>query len=74
MTGEKLAWELLRESDNRMSVLINHIKTGILYENEDQKIVLANRTFCDMFHISLLPDALVGTDYKNAAEHNKHLF
>ena len=74
MTGEKLAWELLRESDNRMSVLINHIKTGILYENEDQKIVLANRMFCDMFHISLPPDALVGTDYKNAAEHNKHLF
>jgi len=74
MTGEKLAWELLKESDNRMSVLINNLKTAILFENEQQKVVLANRTFCDMFHIPLFPNSLVGMDNSHAAEKYKGLF
>jgi len=74
MTGEQLALSLLKESETRMSVLINNIKTGILFENEQQKVVLANKTFCEMFQIQLPPEALVGTDYKYAAENNKQLF
>jgi PAS domain S-box-containing protein len=74
MTGEKLAWELLKESENRMSVLINNIKTAILYENEEQKVILANKTFCDMFHLCGDPAELAGQDHKNYAENNKNLF
>ncbi len=69
-----LVEQLLIGSDSRMSVLMNNIKSGILFENEHQKVVLANKVFCEMFDIQLQPEAMVGMDYKGGAEQNKHLF
>jgi signal transduction histidine kinase/CheY-like chemotaxis protein len=64
----------LKNSNNRLSVLIKSIKSAILLENEERKIVLANEAFCKLFEIPVSPDLLIGADCSNAAEESKMFF
>ncbi len=69
-----LAEQLMMGSGSMVSVLINNIRSGIVFENEQQKILLANAAFCDMFGIKETPGSLLGMDYGGGADQNKHLF
>ncbi|WP_303317958.1 PAS domain S-box protein [Flavivirga abyssicola] len=66
--------EQLIESENRLSTLILNLDSGVLLEDENRKIVLTNKKFCELFGIPISPELMVGQDCSNAAEHSKTLF
>lgn len=73
-TKRKLAEDELKFTQLRLTSLIANLQTGILVEDENRKIVLANERFCEKFQIPLHPDMLIGADCSNSAEESKHLF
>lgn len=58
----------------RMDVALHSFNFAILLENQDRKIELVNKSFCNLFGIPLPPDQLVGYDCSTAAQINKVLF
>jgi PAS domain S-box-containing protein len=64
----------IKLSRTRLQNLISSLQSGVLLEDENKKIVLSNQTFCDMFTIPALPDALVGADCSDSAEESKVAF
>ncbi|PRX57563.1 PAS domain S-box-containing protein [Flagellimonas meridianipacifica] len=74
ITQEKKSEEKLRASEERLAKLIKNLQTGILLEDQDRKIVLANQKFCDLFGIPLSPEKLKGIDSKKSIDKYKHLF
>lgn len=58
----------------RLSVLIENLQEGVLMEDENRKILLVNRAFCDLFSVRLIPEDLIGKNYVNAQNHIKRLF
>ena len=74
ITEERAADQRLLESENRLSSLILNLDSGVLLEDENRKIKLTNKMFCELFHISVSPSKLIGQDCTNAANESKHLF
>jgi len=70
----KKAEEQLKESENRLSTLILNLDSGVLLEDENRKIVVTNKKFCEFFKIPISPEAMIGQDCSNAAEQSKMLF
>ncbi|GAA3612154.1 PAS domain S-box protein [Flavivirga amylovorans] len=66
--------EELIESENRLSTLILNLDSGVLLEDENRKIVLTNKKFCELFSIPISPELMIGQDCLNAAEQSKNLF
>lgn len=64
----------LQLTGSRLELLAHNLHFGLLMEDENRQIVLANRLFCELFGISVPPEALVGADCSNSAEQTKHLF
>ena len=65
---------LLIESEKRLSSIISNLKSGIVLEDENRKIVFANSKFCEIFKINTSPENLLGHDCSIAAEKSKALF
>ena len=63
----------LSATANRLTQLISNLNNGILVEDENRKIILANQLFCDMFGIPAPPDQLTGRDCSGSAEQSKFL-
>ncbi|HQR94803.1 MAG TPA: PAS domain-containing protein, partial [Sediminibacterium sp.] len=63
---------------NKQSVLfkniLDRISDALLFESFDHKIVYVNHYFCNLFHIPVAPEFLVGMDCSNAAQESKQLF
>ncbi|MEM8845709.1 MAG: PAS domain S-box protein [Bacteroidota bacterium] len=74
ITQEKKSEEKLKASEERLATLIKNLQTGILLEDENRKIVLANQKFCDLFGIPIAPEKLKGVNSKKAIHKYKHLF
>jgi PAS domain S-box-containing protein len=74
ITHNKESEDLLIESENRLSSLIQNLYTGVLLEDENRKLVLTNTKFCDLFKIRFTPEALIGIDCSNASKSRKLLF
>ncbi|MFC6859394.1 PAS domain S-box protein [Zunongwangia atlantica] len=74
ITKEKIAKEKIEESENRLSTLIVNLQTGILLEDENRKILLTNKKFCNLFGLDTPPEEFKGADCSNAAEENKMYF
>ena len=74
ITQEKKSEEKLRASEERMATLIKNLQTGILLEDENRKIVLANQKFCDLFGIPVAPENLKGVNSKKSTYKYKNLF
>jgi PAS domain S-box-containing protein len=66
--------ELIKSTKTRLENLIKTLQAGILVEDENRKIVLTNRNFCDLFNITAPPEVLGGVDCSDAAEQSKALF
>lgn len=64
----------LSATANRLSNLLASLQNGVLVEDENRRIVMANQKFCEMFAISISPELLVGVDCTTSAEQFKHLF
>jgi len=71
---ERLDKEKIIESEQRLSALVLNLNKGVILEDENRKIVLTNKKFCQFFKINANPKDLLGMDCKIAAEHNKLLF
>ena len=74
ITNQKISEEKLIESENRLSALVLNLNSGIILEDENRKIVLSNKKFCDLFDINVEPHQLSGMDCKIASEQNKVFF
>jgi PAS domain S-box-containing protein len=74
ITEVKASAEKLIKSESRLASLILNLDSGVLLEDEDRKIVLTNKKFCDLFSIPVDPEILKGQDCSNAADQSKGLF
>lgn len=74
ITQEKISEEKLRASEERMTDLIKNLQTGILLEDQERKIVLANQKFCDLFGIAVSPDVLKGINSEQSTHKYKNMF
>jgi len=57
-----------------LKTLLANLRSGILVEDENRKILFTNHLFCKMFSIPVNPDDMIGIDCTNSAEQSKHLF
>lgn len=71
---EKEFSQQLIESQNRLNSLIGNLQSGILFEDENKKVLLANTKFCSLFKIEADPDLLKGFDSELIAVGIKDFF
>ncbi|MCW5317725.1 response regulator [Nostoc sp. KVJ3] len=64
----------LRTTASRLTKLIESLQVGILLEDENRHVVVANQEFCNLFGIQLAPEALKGLDCWQASQMSKQLF
>jgi signal transduction histidine kinase/CheY-like chemotaxis protein/HPt (histidine-containing phosphotransfer) domain-containing protein len=70
----RLAEDGLRTMTTRLASLIANLQAGILVEDEAGKVFLVNQEFCSLFGIADPPEALVGADCTQIADHARVLF
>ena len=63
----------LEQQKAALQALIEHLPAGVLVEDDDRTIQMANATFCELFGRDATPDALVGQDAAAHAEAAKDL-
>lgn len=73
ITDRKLAEDALRTITQNLTILIQNLQAGTLFENSSRQITLVNQSFCNLFGINLPPDALIGFDCAAASEDIKHM-
>ncbi len=64
----------LKETNNRLSYLIQNLHSGVIVENKERKILLINEKFCDIFGITIPVNQLIGMGFANATKQSKSLF
>ncbi len=74
ITNDKISEEKIKASEQRLSTLITNLQTGVLLEDENRKMVLANQKFCELFDIPLEPHKLTGVNCKKSLDKYKYLF
>ena len=74
ISKEKAFRDQLKESENRLFSLILNLQSGVLLEDENRKILIVNKKFCNMFGIEIDPENMIGFDCTNSAEQVKDLF
>jgi PAS domain S-box-containing protein len=71
---EKGSKTRLEAITSRLSALISNMIDGILVEDENRRIALINRPFCQMFSIPADPSLITGTDCSQSAQQSKSMF
>ncbi len=71
---QKNAHDHLAAITIRLETLIKNLQSGILVEDQDRRIALINKSFCNMFGIPVEPEILLGSDCSNSAEQSKGMF
>ncbi|MFD1293701.1 PAS domain S-box protein [Lutibacter holmesii] len=74
ITAEKEAQEKIKAAASRMSSLIANLSDGVLLENKNETVALANKRYCELFNIGTDPAQLIGEDCSNLDNKFKHLF
>ncbi|MGL2992585.1 PAS domain S-box protein [Flavobacterium sp. TSSA_36] len=57
-----------------LKTLVANLRSGILVEDENRKILFTNQLFCTMFSVPLSPDEMIGKDCAASQEESKQLF
>jgi PAS domain S-box-containing protein len=57
-----------------LKTLLANLRSGILVEDENRKILFTNKMFCDIFGMTAIPEQLEGLDCTNSAEQSKEMF
>lgn len=58
ITKAKVAELELQSTMSRLTTLLAHMQTGVLVEDADRKVVMANDTLCEVFGVDVRPDDL----------------
>ena len=74
ITSEKRSKDLLTESENSLSSLIENLDSAVLLEDENRKIKLVNNKFCKLFKTTSSPDELIGKDCTAVVNESIKLF
>lgn len=61
-------------SENRLKTLILNLDKGILLEDENCRVIMTNKKFCDLFAIPDAPDSLIGQQCSEIIQNSKCLF
>ncbi len=72
-TGSNLREEQQGEALARLGVLIENVRQGVLFEDQQRRVRFVNRAFCDLFGITA-PESVIGADCARLAEQAKMLF
>ncbi|WP_413172277.1 response regulator [Anabaena azotica] len=64
----------LRAKESILRTVIQSLQGGVLLEDENRKIILANQKFCQQFNMTVDPQALTGMDCQQALQTTKQLF
>ncbi len=67
-------YEHLAAGAARLALLIEHLQSGILVEDERRRIALTNKAFCGLFGIPAPPEALQGSNCAEAIKESANLF
>jgi PAS domain S-box-containing protein len=73
ITDRKLAEDQWQKTLQKLTLLIQNLQAGTLFENEYRKITLVNQSFCNLFNIPATPEQLIGFDCVVAGDSSKHL-
>ena len=73
ITDRKLAEIGLQSTMKKLTILLQNLRSGTLFEDETRHITLVNQSFCDLFEIIATPGELVGLDSTVAFGAIKHL-
>lgn len=65
ITSQKEAEQHLRDTSSLLTQLIDNLMTGVIYEDEQGKIVHINNSFIELFNLPLTPQDIIG---KNGLE------
>ncbi len=57
----------LQAASTRLTALIASIQAGVLLEDEQRRLSLTNQAFCTIFGIPVSPEAMIGSDCREAA-------
>jgi PAS domain S-box-containing protein len=68
ISENKIRQEKIIEAAGRMEVLTKNLDGGMLFEDENRKLLFTNQMFLDMWSIPGNPDELIGMDCSNAAD------
>ncbi len=74
ISWRKEAEDAINATTARLEGLLENLPVGILFEDDHQKVVLANQALCQMLDIPVPPRALGGADSRTLLEQSKHLF
>ncbi len=69
----KLTTELYSTKE-MLNMLLEHIQSGVLFENESGHIHFVNQHFCNLVNPSLIPADLIGKNTSLTRENMKHKF
>ncbi|WP_416138066.1 diguanylate cyclase [Halomonas sp. HK25] len=58
-------------SKRQLEVVIEGLDVGLLLEDENRRIIVANQAFCNLFAAGAPPESLVGVDCREAAQSSK---
>lgn len=62
LSARKAAEQVVAASEARLQTLVHNLHVGVIFEDENRKILVANRQICTLFGLALPPEALVGAD------------
>lgn len=74
ITDRYITQKELEFTSLRFSTIIKNLQAGLLVEDENQKVVLVNQTYCNSFSIPLIADQLVGKDITELGKNIRELF
>lgn len=60
--------ESLLLSELQYKTLVQNLQVGILLEDSERKVILANLEFCNLFSLSIEPETLKGINYNHVAD------
>ena len=55
----------LRATASRLESLLRNLHPGVIVEDADQRIVLVNQRYCELFQVSATPEVMVGIDCRD---------
>lgn len=70
ITEKKNTEDKLITTSSRLTTLMENLQSGVLVIDENNRIRVTNKIFCDMFNLKTSPENLVG---KDGAEHYKNI-
>lgn len=73
LSTEAALAKLLRHNSS-LKMVIDHMDSAILIEDEDRRVVAVNQSFCDLFSLELDPKEMFGMDCSRFAEGTKQRF